>query len=80
MFIFKYIIHKLGFAVVIKRKRPIDFRCKTNRDRGYYWVRTDYTWHVGFWDGGGFHLIHTELEYNDYDFDEIIEVQIKLNK
>lgn len=61
----------------LQKKSKDIIRRGSNRNHGYYWLRTEDSLHIGEWNGFHWHLIDTELHYDDNDFSEINENQIE---
>ena len=48
------------------------------RKNGYYWVKRDDEWVVGYYDGYGYWQgVGSDREYTDFDWQEINESEIK---
>lgn len=46
------------------------------REIGYYWVKRNDTWEIGYWSGGYWELTGGDEYWCDVDFDEIEVTQI----
>lgn len=46
------------------------------RKQGYYWIKRQGEWCIGYYDGNYWKRIGTDLDYTDHDLEEIDETQI----
>jgi len=48
------------------------------RNKGYYWVKREDEWWVGYYDGYGYwQRVGSDRQYTDFDWQEINEIEIK---
>ena len=48
------------------------------RNKGYYWVKREDEWFIGYYDGYCYwQRVGSDRQYTDFDWQEINEVEIK---
>lgn len=54
---------------------------RTQRKSGYYWVRSEFGWHIAMWakvnNLWGWRLVNNLMSYRSKDFIDVIEERIK---